>query len=142
MESRLKRRIIGALIAALITSSVAVATVRVTVELSLLTFYLFSAMCALFLGMAMIHWYRETKDRTTLLLYGVTVPIFVGSMIAFEVARSDLIPDARDLRLIRVIVTAGAVAITWGMAAAWLLEAGMKKQWRLDRQEDVEETRT
>lgn len=38
-------------------------------------------MCALFLGMAMIHWYRKTRDRTKLLFYGITVPIFIGAMI-------------------------------------------------------------
>ena len=137
----LRRRLLIGLGLAVLASMIAAATVRITAHLAVSTFYLFSAMCALFLGMSIIRWYMETKDRTKLLFYGVSVFCCIGALVAFIWSRDDMSPDTPDLRTVRGAVTAGVVAITWGMVAAWLIEALMKRKRRLDAEERHEHRR-
>ena len=139
MELKLKRRIIGGLIVAIVVSMTAAVTVRVTVELALLTLYFFAAMSALFLGMSLIHWYLETKDRMKLVLYGVSVFCFIGAIVPFELARDAMFPAPQELRTALEMGAGVLVACAWAAVAAWLLEAGIKRQEHADRQKRVEE---
>lgn len=131
MELSLRRRIAGALIVAWIVTAFAMATFPPTVELATLMFIRFSAMCPLFVGMSMLYWYRQERDRRKLVLFGVSVFMYICAIVAFELIRDDLYPVSREA--VFEIVTGNAVAIAWSVVAAWLLEAGMKRQARLDR---------
>ena len=132
MAPELRRRTVGALIIALTVTAIAMATVRLTVAMATLMFLYFSAMCPLFFGMSMFGLYRKNRDRFKLVLWGVGVFTFICAMIAFRLRFDDLYPQAREA--IFEIATGAAVAITWAVVAAWLMEAGVIRQDHLHRQ--------
>ena len=128
MEPELRRRITGALIVASIVTVIAMAAVRLTIELAVLMFINFSAMCPFFVAMLMIYWYRQKRDRFKLVLCVTGFFTFICARTAFHLILDDLYSSARDV--VFEIAVGHAVAIAWAAVAAWLLEAGMKRQER------------
>ena len=135
MTAELRRRTVVALIIALIVTAIAMATVRLTVAMATLMFFYFSAMCPLFFGMSMMRLYRKKRDRFKLVLWGVSVVLFLCAIIAFRLMLDDLYPQAREAIF---EIAAGVVAAsTWAVVAAWLMEAGVIRRDRPHRQGDV-----
>ena len=133
MAAELRRRTVVALIIALIVTAIAMATVRLTVAMATLMFFYFSAMCPLFFGMSMMRLYRKKRDRFKLVLWGVSVVLFLCAIIAFRLMLDDLYPQARES--IFEIAAGVVVASTWAVVAAWLLEAGVIRRDRPHRQD-------
>lgn len=127
MEPELKRRIVVAAIIAVIVTAIAIAAVRLTVAAATLMFIQFSAHCPLVFAMSMIYWYRRKRERFKLVLCVTGFATYLCARIAFRLIEDDLYPRPPEGF---EVMAGSAVAIAWAVAAAWLLEAGVKRQHR------------
>ena len=128
MEPELRRRIVVATIIALVVTAIAMAAVRLTVATATLMLIQFSAYCPLAAAMSMIYWYRQKRERFKLVLCVTGFVMYLCARIAFRLTEDDLYPSSAPA--IFDIMAGSAVAIAWAVAAAWLLEAGVKRQHR------------
>lgn len=128
MEQELRRRIVVALIIALLVTAIEMAVVRLTAAMATLMFIQFSAHCPLVVAMSMIYRYRERRDRFKLVLCVTGFAMYLCAKVAFELMRDDLYPAEPEG--IFEIAAGHAVAIAWAVIAAWLLEAGMERRER------------